>query len=329
MQQHRRNSGFTLVELLVVIAIIGILVALLLPAVQSAREAARRMQCSNQLKQIALAMLTYESSVGSLPAGAITTVTSSASSNCNLADGVQNVSSRAPWSVLILPQLEEQNRHDEFDFKSPFFGLTPDNGTAKTTPNDAAQKKRLGLYICPSAARSHASSAVAPINYYACQGGGATPACVGDTPGRAFFYNGLFFNNSGTRIGDIRDGTTNVIMLGETESAPGSNVGSNTFAGTWASSFRTAGNVPGSACGGSSASGSCSIPTGLCATMNPINTPSPGDLNWPTTFGSDHPGGCMFALGDGSVHFLSESIDLATYRSLGIRDDGLPLGGLP
>lgn len=321
-----RSTAFTLVELLVVIAIIGILVALLLPAVQAAREAARRMQCSNNLKQLALAILNYESGIGHLPSGAITTVTSSSSSNCNLADGVQNVSSRAPWTVLILPQLEEQNRYDEFDLNSPFFGLTPDNGSATTTPNDAAQKKPLKKYVCPSSSRASASNAVAPINYYACQGGGPTPACAGDTPNRAFFYNGLFFNNSGTTIAEIRDGTTNVIMLGETEYATGFAVGSSLFAGTWASSFRTAGPVAGSACG-SGGTGSCSIPIGVCATMNPINSPTPGDLNYPTTFGSDHPGGCLFALADGSVHFLSESIDLATYRSLGIRNDGQPVGG--
>lgn len=315
--------GLTLVELLVVIAIVALLVALLLPAVQAARESARLTQCKNTLRQLGVAVLGFESSTGHLPAGAMTTEPLDPVNNCALRTGVQNVSSRAPWTVLILPFLEESARYDRFQLDRPFFGLWTDNGQARSTPNDAAQKERCERYICPSSRRSNASTAAAPINYYACQGGGATPRCTGDTPARAFFYNGLFFNNSAVRIASIRDGASNVIMLGETDYAPTSNWG-GLFGGSWASSFRTAGHVAGSACGGSVES--CSIPIGVCGTMNPINQQAVGGLSWPTTFGSSHRGGCCFALADGSIHFIDEAIDLTAYRSLGIRADGLPLG---
>ena len=93
----------------------------------------------------------------------ITTESNDPATNCELKTGVQNVSSRAPWTVLVLPYLEEQNRYDEFDFNKPFFGLSPDNGPTTSTPNDAAQKSRLEKYVCPSSARSGSSGAVAPI----------------------------------------------------------------------------------------------------------------------------------------------------------------------
>jgi len=322
MNHTARRHGLTLVELLAVIAIVAVLVAFLMPAVQSARELARRTQCANNLKQLSLAVLGFESSNGHLPAGAVTTLPLDPVNNCALQTGVQNVSSRAPWTVLILPFLEESARYNRFQLDRPFFGFWTDNGAAQSTPNDAAQKERCDRYVCPSSRRSNAWTAAAAINYYACQGGGPTPKCTGDSPGRAFFYNGLFFNNSTIRIASIRDGASNVIMLGETDYAP-SPSWSGLWGGSWASSFRTAGTVAGSSCGGHS----CSIPIGVCGTMNPINQPNIGDLSFTTTFGSSHPGGCSIALADGSIHFFSETIDLAAYRSLGVRNDGLPLGG--
>jgi prepilin-type N-terminal cleavage/methylation domain-containing protein len=324
MNHTTRRRGLTLVELLVVIAIVALLVALLMPAVQSAREAARRTQCANNLKQLSLAVHLFNSSNGHLPAGAVTTVPLDPVNNCDLRTGVQNVSSRAPWTVLILPFLEESARYDRFQLDRPFFGLWTDNGAASATPNDAAQKERCDRYVCPSSRPSNAWTAAAPINYYACQGGGPTPSCTGDTAGRAFFYNGLFFNNSAVRSGSIRDGASNVIMLGETDYAP-SPSWSGQFGASWASSFRTAGrSIAGNFCFHAP---SCSMPIGVCGTMNPINQPNVGDLSFMTTFGSSHLGGCFIALADGSIHFFSETIDLAAYRSLGVRNDGLPLGG--
>src|SRR5262245_15791655 len=120
--------AFTLVELLVVIAIIGILVALLLPAVQSAREAARRMQCGNNLKQLGLALLNYESSRGVFPFG------------CGGTSGGARYAQTGTWAAFILPQLEQQNLFDTFDFKRHM--------------NDPANQKAVSTivpgFICPS-----------------------------------------------------------------------------------------------------------------------------------------------------------------------------------
>ena len=110
--QRRRFSttGFTLVELLVVIAIIATLIGLLLPAVQSARESARRSSCSNKIRQLATALLTYESAQTQFPPGGTTTVTN----HCGL-DGNTNNDARAPWTVLILPAMEGQAQYDLYD----------------------------------------------------------------------------------------------------------------------------------------------------------------------------------------------------------------------
>jgi prepilin-type N-terminal cleavage/methylation domain-containing protein len=321
------RRGLTLVEVLVVVAIVGVLIALSFPALQSSREAARLVHCKNNLKQLGAAVLSFESSNGHLPAGALTLEKLDPVNNCNLKTGVQNKSGRAPWSVLILPFLGESARFDRFRMNSAFFGLWTDNGTAQSTPNDTAQKEWCDRYVCPSSQKSNASNAVAPTNYYACQGGGPAPLCEGDYPGsgRAFFYNGLFFNNSAVRIADVRDGASNVIMLGETDYAP-SLAASSQWGSSWASSFRTAGQVDGSACG--SGFESCSFPIGLCATMSPINRPAPPAPHrfHMTTFGSAHRGGCCFAMADGSIHFFAETFDLAVYQSLGIRSDGIPRG---
>ncbi len=111
---RRPLHGFTLVELLVVIAIIGILIALLLPAVQAAREAARRMHCANNLKQIGLALLNYESQHGVFPPGGVTKTTT-----CNLS-GSEADDSMAPWTVVILPFLEDMARYKEYDLRAAF-----------------------------------------------------------------------------------------------------------------------------------------------------------------------------------------------------------------
>ena len=109
------RRGFTLVELLVVIAIIGILIALLLPAVQAAREAARRIQCNNKLKQIGLALLNYESTHGMFPAGGITKTTT-----CNMAAPNWTDTGMASWTIVILPYMEEQARYDQYDLSGTF-----------------------------------------------------------------------------------------------------------------------------------------------------------------------------------------------------------------
>ncbi|MDZ7617038.1 MAG: DUF1559 domain-containing protein [Patescibacteria group bacterium] len=309
-----RRTGFTLVELLVVIAIIGILIALLLPAVQSAREAARRMQCSNNLKQIGLALHNYHAAHRVFPPGGITPIPKT---TC-LLSGTEGKGG-APWSVFILPFLEQMTKYNEYDFNKTFASLywetSAGNHSVQFRPNSAFQ--------CPSDPVS--SGERCNTNYFACQGGGATPKCSATAfVGRAFFDNGLFQNNSSVKIEQIRDGSSNVFMVGETNLCPLEEGQAGGPYGSWDSALRVA-------------SDTYCHPLNLSAAMYGINTQyknyNPlqkftGNVS-SATFGSHHPGGCNFAMADGSVHFLSENMDINSYRSLGARDDGLPLGGIP
>jgi len=134
-------SGFTLIELLVVIAIIAVLIALLLPAVQSAREAARRAQCVNNMKQIGLAILNYESSIGSLPMGGITYTENPV--NCAIANRTFT------FFDLILPQMEQQNVYNAANFSYPAGGLA-ENGISGGATNHTAFGTKIPSYVCPS-----------------------------------------------------------------------------------------------------------------------------------------------------------------------------------
>ncbi len=308
-----RKTGFTLVELLVVIAIIGILIALLLPAVQSAREAARRMQCSNNLKQIALALHNYHTAHKVFPPGGITKIPKT---TCLLV-GSEGRDGGAPWSVFILPFLEQMPKYNEYDFKKSFASLWWEQSAG----NHAVQFRPNSSFQCPSDPVSEGERC--NTNYFACQGGGATPKCSGSAhTGRAFFDNGIFYNNSSVKIGHIPDGTSNVFLVGETRLCPLEEGQAGGPYGSWDSALRVS-------------SSTYTFPMNLSAAMYGINTQynsyNPlkvftGNVS-SATFGSHHPGGCNFALADGSVHFLSENMDINSYRGLGSRDDGLPLEG--
>jgi prepilin-type N-terminal cleavage/methylation domain-containing protein len=307
----RERRGFTLVELLVVIAIIGILIALLLPAVQAAREAARRTQCSNNLKQLGLALHNYHSAHKSFPPGGITKLPLS---NC-LLNGDPASDNGPNWAILILPQLEDQARYDQYDFKATFAGThwvnTAANFPVQFIPNPK--------FHCPSDSNSRSDST--NTNYYGCQGGGDTPVCTAPADSRrVFFHNGIFHNNSAIQIAHIRDGTTNTFLLGETKYAP--HIDGHDAYTSWDTGLRVWGN-----------GGEFAFPSGLCAAMEGINS---SDFNsttgWPahvctSTFGSTHPGGCHFVMADASVQYVSEHMDLIIYRGLGARADRLPIGG--
>jgi len=311
------HLGFTLVELLVVIAIIGILVALLLPAVQAAREAARRIECSNNLKQLGLALHNYHTSHGTLPYG---------SGDCC---GPGPKTRGGIWTTMIFPYLEQQNLHDAIDFNLhtkelpadlvttivPVF-ICPSDGSA----NDAVLDNRfardnppraLGLWYtasmgptepdsCPFCSLGSSPSPPGSPIKYCCRG-----ANFGTLPRHghpAGTHVGMFgrFRNA-VSFAQVRDGLTNTFMLGEHLPRQCS------FISAFAVNFN------------------------VSPTTIPINTfesdavsggtrPN-GSYWWETSgFKSNHPGGALFCMGDGSIQFVSESIDYRLYNELGTRD---------
>ena len=315
------RGGFTLIELLVVIAIIAILVALLLPAVQQAREAARRSACKNNMKQIGLALHNYHDTHTCFPPGNV--VRGLVSSNCRASDRTSSVPNAhgAPWTVLILPFMEESALYDQFDF-SAGFGYTWSAGMS--APNQTPQRMTMTKYHCPS---SPLSTSGYPGNHYYGVSGGGTPetGCSSTYPN---FRNGAFFLNSSIRMSHLTDGTSNVFLVGEQSMA--SHPTNTSYTGTGAGT-----GIPwsGTARGDNGTHGFHANVAGSQYAINSSRAQGDaGDHRWTVmtrTFSSHHQGGCHMMMADGSVHFLSENINLALYRSLGIRDDALPIGGLP
>jgi len=306
----RPLRGFTLVELLVVIAIIGVLVALLLPAVQAARESARRLQCLNKLRQIGVAMHNFHSARNRFPIGVVTS-----EEQCPPSGNIE----RIPWTVTLLPYMEQQALYDQFELNGHF---------------PARFSRRGGtIYKCPSNARS--TEATVHTDYVGSAGGGAgsdsvsIPGLINTPPQcfatgsqlRPFYDNGVLFMNSKSKISvsDITDGSAKTYMLGET------------FLMRIPEDPLVGDNYPSWAAGLDSASGPAwpSYQTMVAAVL-PINTSNREQWTnsawFMTIFSSMHPGGCHMLMADGSGHFIGDSIDLNIHRSLGARDDELPIG---
>lgn len=320
MSNRSYRRGFTLVELLVVIAIIGILVGLLLPAVQAAREAARRMQCSNNLKQLGLAVHNYLDAQKSLPAGFITNYPAGALNTA----AMMSVTQRTHWSwgTFILPYIEQNALYNAITpgpLEMHQVLATPAGRTALTTP--------LGSFICPSdngpalnnfnEANSDAPTnanapwynrfvtatgtdriAIAKSNYVmsACSSVSTTPP-IWPQYGPA---TGVGWLNSRCRLGEVSDGTSNTILFGERAFRFANlTVGAGNALG-----FSSTVNTPGTSAGIKAAAMSV-----LGLAYDGINWSANNRIHQPRGYSSNHTGGAMFGLCDGSVHFISENID--------------------
>ena len=345
VQRGRRRSAFTLIELLVVIAIIAILIALLLPAVQQAREAARRTQCKNNLKQLGLAMHNYHDVYNQFAPTVFNTVGS--------AHGGVTWSNHSKGSYLVryLPFIDQGALFESLDFGINGPGA---NGTW-SLPNFEAQVAANGklfrdfaipTYICPSDTDPIRDGHGAKSNYALSMGNQAMPG-HGTAWGRCTDYPG---NNFGTgasghgntanannvsgilsrlnwaaKIRDITDGTSNTIAGGEIRPQCGdhSRNGWFHFNSMWVATTAPI-NFP-IVCVREPGWNSGTPPT-----MNngAVATGCNHWQNWQTSqgFKSRHTGGAQFVLSDGSVRFLSENIDYITYQYLGDRRDGNPIG---
>ena len=334
-----RRKAFTLVELLVVIAIIGILIALLLPAVQAAREAARRSQCTNNLKQFALALHNYHDVHKRFPRA------STVQRSCSLWEGYSA-------HTMILPFVEQGALYDQW--KSLYATQTVPNDGWRTGHMNPVSRTRVQAFICPSdGAFGH--TAFAGCNYAVCTGSTvrwATPA----------YMNGMFRAQGGQnrpdleiRIADVKDGTSNTIMASEVLKGNNNN---NIY--VEGNSVRPGPSVPRNRALTSAELGT--FGEGCLAaiadhrsnngrewisgvpTQTMFNTAAPPNWQYPTCavqgggygFSADrdgvfpprsfHPGGVNTAMGDASVRFISETIGLITYHSLGTRAAGEVIG---
>ena len=291
IRARHKPTGFTLVELLVVIAIIGVLVALLLPAVQQARESSRRTQCGNHLKQIGLAIHGFNDTYNSLP--------------------YTRLDTRETWAVLLMPYLEQSNLFNQWVLSKQYYDQVPEvrETTLKvyTCPTRRSPpKKSLDGDVHQDGTRPHIPGGVG--DYTSCAG---TPAGTNDYYENGTFSGTVYTQNTAAngvfwykgpypmRMSMITDGISNTLFIGEKHIAVKSlNLEGSIYNGDHGNSFKKAGS---------------GAPL--------VRTPNTTSGN----FGSWHPGICQFVLGDGSVRIIRNEIDLTTLGYMAHRFDGNPI----
>jgi prepilin-type processing-associated H-X9-DG protein/prepilin-type N-terminal cleavage/methylation domain-containing protein len=345
-------AGFTIVELLVVIALIGVLVALLLPAVQSAREAARRAQCLNNLKQLGVASHNYVATEKHFPSGAI-------------AKTYQGQPSHPQtfyrWSSLaqLLPHMENQAVRDLLDTSLPLY--MPAAGYPVADRNKAGVAQVLPDFLCPSDLRQPVKSEWGPTNYVACAGSGAG----GGTP---FETDGVFYVNSVTSFAKIEDGSSHTAAMSESLLGEDTSLDPNSgFGGArpernykFTLGFSATADLTDARCNGTqsynSTTGNGNDPRGFawcsgeyrCALYNHYYPPNAANFDCITsvtvdptvppqklysaygwrTARSAHPGGVNLLYADGSVRFVDNGINPATWKAISTRtgSDGASAG---
>ncbi len=327
---NQKSTAFTLVELLVVITIIGILIALLLPAVQAAREAARRIQCANNLKQIGLALLQYEEAHGWLPPGGQTPPSR-----------FQNRSWGHSWWVVILPYLEQYGIFESFETDAPVTGWIGGGGNVHNGELLLGQK--FAILWCPSSPLSRGAERTEssleftpPCAMYAGVAGAANHPTAsemspitddGMTARGKLSAGGVLPEYRSVRMADITDGTSYTMAVVEQSdwvNVPGfSRI-------DWRSDY-SHGFTMGPSANTTSDQRIFNL-TVLLYRINEKTFPSDGygvigNTGPNTPFQSAHPGGANTVFADGSVHFLSETLDLATLYNLANRNDGCVIDG--
>ena len=338
---HRRiRRGFTLVELLVVIAIIGILIALLLPAVQAAREAARRSQCSNNLKQFGLSLHNYHDTHKTFPPAIVNTGQwSQANLDTYATQTPQPILNTTGWT-LLLPYYEQQAMYDQYNFNVCSSDMDTSSGTlaGDMTINMPVTTMRVGAHECPSAdtagqdytytaSTSYQLKNAKRTNYFFSSG-----SYTESSRYRSYSTNirqGMFAGNGGAKISAVTDGTSNCLLLGEGIGGTGHKY--QPYYGPWAFqgvNTGVCGRVP-----SSSSTPPITYPSDYPESYS-INAPRwwyttasawrTGNYAW--SFNSLHPGGAMFAFGDGTTHFLSETLDYTTFCQLAYIHDGESVG---
>ena len=326
--------------MLVVIAIIGVLVALLLPAVQAAREAARRSQCTNNLKQMGIALHNYHDANNTLPPGYVSAVDPTVTDPCDQDAENSHSIDLGPgwaWGAMILPQIEQGPVYNAINF----------NLSLAFSANDTASHTLVNAYLCPSdggpnlvpvfsdppvsAGASNGTTIVDTVargNYVGMWGLGEI--CAGSGPtgtpnvGSVGNQNGLFGRNSRVRMADIVDGTSQTIAIGErshnlsyvtwTARSIGGWLGKTSLVEGGTDQFNPSPEECWTQVMG---------PAGLEDGNRTINQP----MAHVEDYWSRHPGGANFLFADGSVHFLKATVNPATWRALATRAGGEAVSG--
>ena len=361
MNSKHTSKGFTLVELLVVIAIIGILIGMLLPAVQQVREAARRTQCANNLRQCVLSCLNYESAFSRFPPAQ--------NANTNQA---APISSRSPrpvlprptsssgltgrniaWGIFLLPFIEQQNLYNQFilpsntdGFDDTWFDSVGSDGTPSVSqvvpayicPSDASPDGEFNRFWTHSITNSINDSLHSKANYTVCMG-------ASDQSTFGFFEDlnasdsdnasewGIFGVNSRTTFADIADGSSNVIAMGERASRtqiesgvdPANSTG-DSYGAIWSGRPSGGGNPLGENAGVLSVASSVGVivskDSATAALDYGVNGLRP-NAGFTSSF---HTGGVNVGFADGSVHFLSNDLAFDALVELSVMADGAVVG---